>query len=104
MEKQVRSFYYIGLEEQNSKKAEKKEKCQKRREKNLLPIYRCGKKLFFGKEEIVLYYSLLPADFLKEIRKKRKKSSGRKEFHKLLLMRRRRFSVGAMKFFSEKKW
>lgn len=74
----MRSFYYIGLEEQNSKKAEKKEKCQKRREKNLLPIYRCGKKLFFGKEEIVLYYSLLPADFLKEIRKKRKKKQWEK--------------------------
>lgn len=73
----MRSFYYIGLEERNSKRTEKEEKCRKCKGQNLLPIYRCGKKLHFGKKEIVLYYSLLPVCFLKEIRKKRK----RKQWH-----------------------
>lgn len=73
MEKQIRSFYYIGLEDLKDSKTEKKEKYRTRKQQNPIPVYRVEKKLFFGKEELVLYFSLLPTGFREEIRKKRKR-------------------------------
>lgn len=70
----MRSFYYIGCEDETAGKESAggtgRRGLWKRRMPEPLPVCRCNRTLSFGKNSIQIYFSLLPAAFWEKKRKR----------------------------------